>query len=85
MDARDLRLALRVAARILDAGEVTHPTTAPNHWSRAPVREHAVKALEHLDRHLVGASTGEDDLALALARLLLAVERARALRVDKCA
>ena len=80
MDAGQLRNALRIVARILEAGEATHPPDAPNHWLNLPAREHAAQAIAHLDKFLVGANADEDHLAHALTRLLLAVElRAREL------
>jgi hypothetical protein len=74
MDAGDLRNALRIVARILAAGERTHPPDAANHWLKISTREHVARAMEHIDRFLVGAHADEDHLAHALTRLLLAVE-----------
>jgi hypothetical protein len=74
MDAGDLRNALRIVARILAVGERTHPPDATNHWTRLSAREHAARAIAHLDRFLVGANPDDDHLAHALTRLLLAVE-----------
>jgi hypothetical protein len=74
MDAGELRHALRIVARILAAGERTHPPNTANHWLKVPSREHANRAITHLDKFLVGANGCEDDLGHALARLLLAVE-----------
>jgi hypothetical protein len=74
MDAGDLRNALRIVARILAAGERTHPPDATNHWLKISTREHVARAMEHIDKLLLGANACEDDLGHALTRLLLAVE-----------
>jgi hypothetical protein len=83
MDAGELRHALRIVARILAAGERTHPSDAANHWLKISTREHVARAMTHLDRFLVCAYADEDHLAHALTRLLLAVElRERLLRSE---
>jgi hypothetical protein len=74
MDASEVRSALRIAARILDDGEAKHPPGAPNYWLQVSLKEHLRRAITHLDRVLVGATSGDDDLGHALARLMLAVE-----------
>jgi hypothetical protein len=78
MDAEELRRALRITSRVLERGERTHPPSAANHWRQLSVRDHVTRAMVHIDKFLVGAAGGADDLAHALTRLLLAVElRAR--------
>ncbi len=74
MDASELRRALRTVAVILREGEKTHPRGASNHWTNLRVRDHGVRAMEHLTKYLVGARGDDDDLAHACVRLLLALE-----------
>src|SRR4030081_3046561 len=65
MDANELRHALRIVARILAAGERTHPPDAANHWLKISTREHVARAMKHIDKLLLGANTGDDDLGHA--------------------
>ncbi len=74
MEATELRRALRVLAHVFEQGEFTHEAGSPNHWLRLSVRAHAARAMEHLDRHLVGAGSGDEHLSHAAARLVLALE-----------
>jgi hypothetical protein len=83
MHTGELRAPLRIVARILAAGERAHPPDAANHWLKISTREHVARAMEHIDKLLVGANGCEDDLGHALTRLLLAVElRERLLRSE---
>jgi hypothetical protein len=75
MDVTELRRALVIAARVLRRGDETHPPGASNHQERLPVREQVRHALVHLERHICGAQSVEDEVVQALIRLLLAVER----------
>ena len=72
MDAGELRNTLKIAAAVLARGE--RPATSPEHWQALTVRQHVAHALQHLDKYVVNANSGVDDLAHALVRLLLAVE-----------
>jgi hypothetical protein len=47
------------------------------------VEQHVARAMEHIDKLLLGANTGEDDIGHALARLLFAVERRERLRENE--
>jgi hypothetical protein len=80
MDASEVRSALRIVARVLDDGEVKHPPGSPTYWLAISMRQHSARALVHLDKFMVGAQTGEDHLAHAAARLLLALEQRERLR-----
>jgi hypothetical protein len=73
--AGEIRNALAIIARILDAGERTHPPGAENHWLKLSARDHIRRGLVHADRALVGALSGEDHLAYAATRFILALEQ----------
>lgn len=76
MDARELTNGLRLIAQILRVGERTHPSDGTTHWLKLSCKEHAARAIFHLERLILQVHTGagEDDLANAAARLLLALE-----------
>jgi hypothetical protein len=67
IDARDLRLALRCVAHVLDG------VVGGRDWRDLSVRDHLALALQAGDRALTNAHGG-DHLAEAAARLLLALE-----------
>jgi hypothetical protein len=71
MEGTELRLALKVVAGILKAGERSH---APGSWLEDSAREHQRRAAAHLERAMLNVWQGEDELGNALVRLLMAVE-----------
>jgi hypothetical protein len=73
MEALKLREGLRVIGRTLREGE--RPPGSTDHWLNLTTRQHAMKALAHLDRFLAGAANSEINLAHCATRLLLALER----------
>jgi hypothetical protein len=75
MDAAELRNALRAVARVLEAGEATHPAGNSKHWLTLSIRDHCRHAMTHLERSLLDVRGKDDDLAHAATRLLLALER----------
>jgi hypothetical protein len=66
----NLGLALSILARTLAAGRCTHRAGA---WRSKPVQKHLQHARKHLDLLAIG-SGGEDHLAHAACRLLMALE-----------
>ncbi|MGO9057828.1 MAG: dATP/dGTP diphosphohydrolase domain-containing protein [Candidatus Binataceae bacterium] len=66
----NLDQAFRILARTLAAGRHTHRAGA---WRSKPVQKHLRHARQHLDL-LAGGSEGEDHLAQAACRLLMALE-----------
>jgi len=77
VEANELRRALAVVARILEAGEHTHKQGASNHWLSLSPREHVRRAMIHAEKFILGilVDSDEDELAHAAVRLLLALER----------
>ena len=73
VDGAELRNALRIAADVLARGE--RLSASPDHWQALTTKQHAARAIAHLDKFLVNANSGVDDLGHALVRLLLAVEQ----------
>jgi hypothetical protein len=68
-----LTFAIAAIAPVLAEGAVAHPEGSPEFWSKLTVRQHLIKAFDHLARALAGVKD-EDHAALACARLLLALE-----------
>lgn len=68
-------IALKTVAEVLGEGESKYPTIdgVPN-WHYITTRDHLNHALAHIYAYLRGDDTGEDDLAHATTRLLLALE-----------
>jgi hypothetical protein len=77
VEGSELRRALAVVARVLEAGEHTHKPGADNHWLSLSAREHVRRAMIHAEKFILGilCETDEDELAHAAVRLLLALER----------
>jgi hypothetical protein len=71
MQGSELRLALRAIAHVLERGERDH---VAGDWLDLPTRDHAAKAMSHLDHYLVGADVTEDHLVNAACRLLFCIE-----------
>ncbi len=74
----NLDQALWVLARTLAAGRSTHRAGA---WRLKPIQKHLQHARKHLDL-LASGSAGEDHLAHAACRLLMALELRDANRPD---
>jgi hypothetical protein len=67
----DLRLALRVIAGIIEAGEKSHPRDA---WLRVPIKGHLARSAVHIEKALLGVRSDEDDVANGILRGLMALE-----------
>jgi hypothetical protein len=70
-DDADLRLALRVVAKVLRQGAETHSLGA---WRKRSARRHAAHSAVHLEKYLLGAKSKDDDLANAATRALMALQ-----------
>lgn len=68
IEAKDLRLALKALAPVLD-----RIASDPKDWRAMVPREHLARGVEAADKELTGAM-GDDWLAVAAARLLLALQ-----------
>jgi Domain of unknown function (DUF5664) len=71
VNAEKLRTALRATARVLNIGEATHDR---DDWMRRSPLFHVEHAERHLQRFRWGQDDGEDHLANAAARILMALE-----------
>jgi DNA-binding NtrC family response regulator len=73
MQASELRAALQVIGKVLREGKTTHVIGDASHWLSLSSRQHALRALRHLDRYL--ATGNVTDLSHACTRLVLGLER----------